>query len=154
MNWLLSLFGLPPVGPETALHIDLASAIIALFALIFSIWTWRHQTRLRRGSLLAQRDSGLIRWIETTIDTIVEIEFFLRRRTPTTDAAQYSIQRDDHLAKLAAAIDKGRLYFPKFTRDVIGAQNTPATQASQLEAKCGDGNLSCRFWTIWRKFMT
>ncbi len=128
MEWIRTILHLPPIGHETGLHIDLASAAIALLALLFSIWTWRHQDRVRKDSLLAQRDLGMIRWIDLTIDTIVDIEFSLRSWTASANPAQSSMQRDNHLAKLAAVIDKGRLYFPKFTRDVIGPQTEPAPE--------------------------
>jgi hypothetical protein len=126
---------LPPLAGETALHIDLASALIALLALLFSFWTWRHQNRLRRRVLLAQRDSGLIHWIELTIDTIVGIEFFLRSWTPTTDFARCSAERNDHLAKLAATIDKGRLYFPTFMSDVVVGQSGPRPPSAEPARK-------------------
>jgi hypothetical protein len=125
MNWFLHLLDLPPAGHETALHFDLASAFIAFLALAFSVYTFFHQRRLRALALLAQRDSGLIRWTELAIDTIVEIEFLLRKRTASAGAAQYADERDELLAKLAAVIDKGRLYFPKFTRDVVKVPSTP-----------------------------
>jgi hypothetical protein len=47
LSSIWNFFHLPPIGAEMALHIDLASAFIAMLALIFSIWTWRHQTRIR-----------------------------------------------------------------------------------------------------------
>jgi hypothetical protein len=120
MSRFLTWLGLPPLGSDTALHIDLATALIALLALIFSIWTWRHQTRLIDEDRRIERDNGLIRWIDGVIDTIVESEFFLRGWLESTDAALLANQRSTCLAKLAAAIDKGRLYFPTFTRDVTG----------------------------------
>jgi hypothetical protein len=113
-SWL----GLPPVGHETALHIDLATALIALLALIFSIWTWRHQTRMSIEAMRMERDNGLIHWIDSVIETIVEIEFLLRDKVASGDQAQLLGKRDAYLASLAAAVDKGRLYFPRFTRDV------------------------------------
>jgi hypothetical protein len=132
LNRIWAWLNLPPVGHETALHIDLATAFIALLALIFSIWTWRHQTRISIEAMRIERDNDLIRWIDAVIDTIVEVEFFLRGWTATVDAAQLSIQRDGHLAKVAAAIDKGRLYFPNFTRDVIASEGVPPSPKSGL----------------------
>ena len=129
---LWSFLHLPPPGHETALHVDLASAFIALLALIFSLYTWRHQRKIQNLSIRAQRDSGLIRWLESAIDTLVEIEFLLRNWNPAAATNDYLRQRDDHLAKLAAIIDKGRLYFPKFTRDVIGSDTPPATSKIKL----------------------
>jgi len=123
MGWFLKALHLPPIGTETVPHIDIASAALALLALVFSVYTFFHQRRIRMLSVIALRDSGLIRWIESAIDTLVDIEFMLRSWTPAAAAADYSIQRDNHLAKLAAVIDKGRLYFPNFTRDVIGGQS-------------------------------
>ena len=113
----------PPLSHETALHIDLATAFIALLALAFSIWTWRHQTRLSIEAMRIERDNDLIRWIDAVIDVIVDIEFLLRN--PPGDPGQFGSQRNTHLARLAAVIDKGRLYFPGFTRDMIGDDGEP-----------------------------
>jgi hypothetical protein len=125
---------LPPFGNQTELHLDLASAAIALLALAFSIYTWRHQKKMRRLSIAAQRDAGLTKWIELAIDAIVEMEFLLRGwspGTPDADAVRYSRDRDDRLAKLAAVIDKGRLYFPRFTRDIVEIEGVPAADLVQ-----------------------
>jgi hypothetical protein len=127
-NWL----HLPPLAGETALHIDLASALIALLALGFSIYTWWHQGRMRRLAIIAQRDAGLILWIELAIDVIVGTEFFLRSWTAGANTAKYVADRDQHLAQLAAVIDKGRLYFPWFTRD-IELPDEPAEQAQSSD---------------------
>jgi hypothetical protein len=127
------LLDLPPIGKETALHIDLASAAIALLALAFSIYTWWHQKKMRQLSVIAQRDAGLIRWIELAIDAVVDMEFLLRNWKPGDDAAKYSCQRDERLAKLAAVIDKGRLYFPWFTRDVIEVQSASAADLAETK---------------------
>jgi len=135
MEWLARLLHLPPLDEHTALHIDLASAFIALLALAFSIYAWRHQNRVRQRALIAQRDSGLTQWIELAIDTIVDLEFLLRNATETGDAAKFMIERDQRLAKLAATIDKGRLYFPTFTRDVVDDPNKPMPKAAAPERK-------------------
>jgi hypothetical protein len=125
---------LPPIGNETELHLDLASAAIALLALAFSIYTWRHQKKMRELSIAAQRDAGLIRWTESAIDAVVASEFLLRSWTADADAAQYARDRDEHLAKLAAVIDKGRLYFPWFARDIVEGQAAPAADLVEVNA--------------------
>jgi hypothetical protein len=125
LNRILELLGLPKLGLETAPHLDLATGLIALIALIFSIWTWRHQTRMSVEAMRMERDNDVIRWIDSAIDVIVEIEFFLRSWIAPAGAAPLAMQRDRHLAALAAAIDKGRLYFPNFTRDVVLSEGEP-----------------------------
>jgi hypothetical protein len=124
MNEFLHWLGLPHLGAETGVHIDLATAFIALLALAVSIWTWRHQTRLAVETMRMERDNDVIRWVDSVIDAIVEIEFLLRGSI-ATDYDQLAIKRDRHLAVLAAAIDKGRLYFPNFTRDVVLSDSEP-----------------------------
>jgi hypothetical protein len=132
MGWFLKTLHLPPIGTETVPHIDIASAALAFLALAFSIYTFFHQRKVRMLSVIAQRDSGLIRWLESVIDTLVDIEFMLRNWTPAASTNDYLRQRDDHLARLAAIIDKGRLYFPNFTRDVIGSGTPPAATSIKL----------------------
>ena len=134
VNNIWSHLGLPPIGNETALHIDLATAFIALLALAFSIWTWRHQTRLSIEAMRIERDNDLIRWIDAVIDVIVDVEFLLRSWSPSDNSASFLRQRDAQLGKLAAVIDKGRLYFPDFTRDVANVEgdNSPRSNGPPL----------------------
>jgi hypothetical protein len=115
---ILSFFGLPEATKTTELHFDFPSAVIALLALTSSIYTWWHQGRMRKLAIIAQRDAGLIRWIELAVDVVVATEFLLRSWTSGSNTAKYVVDRDQHLAQLAAVIDKGRLYFPWFSRDI------------------------------------
>jgi hypothetical protein len=50
---------------------------------------------------------------------MVGIEFFLRDTSRPSQQLQFASKRDEFLARLSAAIDKGRLYFPSFTLDVV-----------------------------------
>jgi hypothetical protein len=108
-----------------ALHLDLAAALIAAAALWFSWWSSRNQERINIESMRIERDNDLIAWINAVIDTIVEAEFLLRNWTPTFDQKEFATKRDASLAKIAAAIDKGRLFFPKFTLDVTRSDQEP-----------------------------
>jgi hypothetical protein len=54
-----------------------------------------------------------------TIEILVGIEFFLRDTGRPSQQLQFGGKRDEFLARLSAAIDKGRLYFPSFTLDVV-----------------------------------
>jgi hypothetical protein len=113
-----------------ALHLDLAALVIALLGATFSVVTWINQRRQRQTSIRIERDNDLIPWIDSLIDILVEAEFLLRSWSPSLDEKEFSAKRNASLAKLAAAIDKGRLFFPDFSRDVIA----PAKRQSAPES--------------------
>jgi hypothetical protein len=104
-----------------SLQFDLAAALVALVALLFSIVTFRQQRRISLETLRIQRDNDVIVWLNQTIDALVAIEFFLRDSARPSQQ-QFASKRDDFLARLSAAIDKGRLYFPSFTLDVVAPE--------------------------------
>jgi len=107
-----------------SLQFDLAAALVALVALLFSIVTFLHQRRISIETLRNHRDNDIIGWMNHTIEVLVGVEFFLRDTSRPSQQLQFGSKRDEFLARLSAAIDKGRLYFPSFTLDVI-AQEKP-----------------------------
>ncbi len=113
------------LSPAT-LQFDLAAALVALVALVFSAVTFYQQRRISIETLRIQRDNDVIHWMNRTIDVLVGIEFFLRDAGRYAQQQQFTIKRDEFLAQLSAAIDKGRLYFPSFTLDVIAPEKPPA----------------------------
>jgi hypothetical protein len=133
MDWFLGLFGLPPVAHQTALHIDLATLCIAVVAGVFSIYTFFHQRDVKATRITGielQRDRLLITWIQQAIETVVAIEFLLRRWMPAADSAKFLVERDEHLGKLATVIDKGQFYFPNF--EIIAVdENEPLPGGAQ-----------------------
>jgi hypothetical protein len=102
-----------------SLQFDLAAALVALVALLFSIVTFLHQRRISIETLRNHRDNDIIGWMNQTIEILVGIEFFLRDTGRPSQQLQFGGKRDEFLARLSAAIDKGRLYFPSFTLDVV-----------------------------------
>ena len=102
-----------------ALQFDLAAALVALVALLFSIVTFTHQRRISIETLRNHRDNDIIVWLNHMIDVLVGIEFFLRDSARPSQQLQFASKRDEFLARLSAGIDKGRLYFPSFTLDVV-----------------------------------
>jgi hypothetical protein len=106
------------LSPAT-LQFDLAAALVALVALLFSIITFVHQRRISIETLRNHRDNDIIVWLNYTIDVLVGVEFFLRDSIRPSQQLQFGSKRDDFLARLSASIDKGRLYFPSFTLDVV-----------------------------------
>jgi hypothetical protein len=109
------------LSPAT-LQFDLAAALVALVALLFSIITFVHQRRISIETLRNHRDNDIIVWLNHTIDVLVGVEFFLRDSIRPSQQLQFGSKRDDFLARLSASIDKGRLYFPSFTLDVISPE--------------------------------
>jgi hypothetical protein len=105
-----------------SLQFDLAAALVALVALLFSIVTFLHQRRISIETLRNHRDNDIIVWLNHTIDVLVGIEFFLRDSARPSQQLQFASKRDEFLARLSAAIDKGRLYFPSFTLDVVAPE--------------------------------
>ena len=113
------------LSPAT-LQFDLAAALVALVALLFSIVTFLHQRRISIETLRNHRDNDIIIWLNHTIDVLVGIEFFLRDTARPSQQLQFGAKRDEFLARLSASIDKGRLYFPSFTLDVVAPEKPKA----------------------------
>ncbi len=106
-----------------SLQFDLAAALVALVALLFSIVTFVHQRRISIETLRNHRDNDIIVWLNHTIDVLVGIEFFLRDSTRTVSAAAVRARSAmSSWRDLSSAIDKGRLYFPSFTLDVVAPE--------------------------------
>ena len=93
-----------------SLQFDLAAALVALVALLFSIITFVQQRRIILETLRIQRDNDVIGWLNQTIEILVGIEFFLRDASRPSQQLQFGSKRDEFLARLSGAIDKGRLY--------------------------------------------
>jgi hypothetical protein len=113
------------LSPAT-LQFDLAAALVALVALLFSIVTFIQQRRISLETLRIQRDNDVIGWLNQTIEILVGIEFFLRDASRPSQQLQFGSKRDEFLARLSGAIDKGRLYFPSFTLDVVPPEKPAA----------------------------
>jgi hypothetical protein len=113
-------------GKEISLQIDFAAAAIALIALTFSVFSFRHQRRLAIETLRVQRDTDVITWTNNTIDLLVEAEFLIRDWIRLYTLKEFASKRDELLAKLSATIDKGRMFFPNFSRDVVGTEKPSA----------------------------
>ena len=113
------------LSPAT-LQFDLAAALVALVALLFSIVTFMHQRRISIETLRNHRDNDIIVWLYQTIDVLVGIEFFLRDTARPSQQLQFASKRDEFLARLSASIDKGRLYFPSFTLDIVAPEKPKA----------------------------
>src|SRR5262249_2920428 len=117
LPWLADLFA--PV----AIQFDLAAAAVALVALLFSIVSFYRQRRVRLGAVALHAENDLLGWLNATIETLVSVEFLLRdwsRNPQLMQGGQFGPSRDEHLEGISIAIDKGRMYFPKFPLDRIG----------------------------------
>jgi len=115
-----------PFSKEISLQIDFAAASIAVIALIFSVISFRHQRRLAIETLRVQRDTDVINWTNDTIDLMVDIEFLIRDWLRLYTLKEFTNKRDELLARLSATIDKGRMYFPNFARDIVGTEKPGA----------------------------
>jgi hypothetical protein len=127
------MWPIPTFAKEITLQIDLATTAIALIALIFSVWSFYHQRRITIETIRVQRDNDVIGWTNGAIDVLVGAEFLLRDWAHYLSPREFSAKRDDYLARLSAIIDKGRLYFPNFVRDVVGTEMPSAFRGRRHE---------------------
>jgi hypothetical protein len=111
-----------------ALHLDFAAAFIAIAALWFSLRSDRNRELMSIETMRVERDNDLIRWINSVIEIIVELEFILREWSGPSDGKAIVGKTKPYLVKLAAAIDQGRLYFPNFSLDVVPGESTEPSQ--------------------------
>ncbi len=110
---------LPDFGQPAALQFDLAAAAVALVALLFSVVSFYRQWRLGIETLRLQAENDLLGWLNKVIETLVSVEFLIRSANRNA-LVQFTSSRDSHLEAISVAIDKGRMYFPKFPLDKIG----------------------------------
>jgi hypothetical protein len=111
-----------------ALHLDFAAALIAIAALLYARKADRNREQLNIETMRVERDNDLIRWINSVIEIIVEIEFILREWNGPSDGKAIVAKTKPYLVKLAAAIDQGRLYFPDFSLDIVPGESTEPSQ--------------------------
>ena len=117
----------PSLEDKIALHLDFAAAAIALLALWYARKSDRNRELMNIETMRVERDNDLIRWINSVIEIIVEIEFILREWSGPSDGKAIVAKTKPYLVKLAAAIDQGRLYFPNFSLDIVpGEDNEPS----------------------------
>jgi len=104
------------------LQLDLAAAAIAVVALggvtarliaIRSGSAWKHCACNATTTSFNGRMASSISWFRSSF-------IFVTGRA-SCKPPQFVAKRDQFLADLSAAIDKGRLYFPHFAMDIIGA---------------------------------
>jgi hypothetical protein len=117
------------LGEELAFQVDLASAVIAIIALLFSVWTGRRQRRLERETLRLQRDSDIIAWSNACLDNLCRAEMLMRREyAAVMTEHDFERQRYETLAALSSCIDRGRLYFPNRVDGHFGIEKARAFQ--------------------------
>jgi hypothetical protein len=87
---------------------------------VFSVWSFYSQHRFAVETIRNARDTDVIGWTNGVIDVVVAIEFLVRDWSRSLSPKEFTTQRDDQLARLSAMIDKGRLFFPNFSHDVVG----------------------------------
>ncbi len=113
------------IEERIAIQLDLAAAAIACVAFAFSVVAYFKQRKLAIVTLRIQRDNDIIAWTNSAIDTIIQIEFLLRECARSATGEQLAGKRDELLISLSATIDKGRLYFPVFSLDVVASEPAP-----------------------------
>jgi hypothetical protein len=116
-----------PLASEIGLQVDLAAAIIAIIALVISIWIARRQSRLEIESLRLQRDSDIIEWSNVALDACCQAEMLMRPEYAEASVeADFERKRFEVLASISCCIDRGRLYFPNIDADAYGLHKEAA----------------------------
>ena len=122
---------MPPISHEIVLQVDLATTVIALLGLCFSLWLGWRQSRLDVERLRQQRDTDIIRWSDAALAACCNAEMLL---TPdyldATEMKDYERRRFEVLEQISCAIDSGRLYFPNLEATNMGLKRKPRFAAS------------------------
>jgi hypothetical protein len=109
------------LGSEMALQIDLAAAVIAVLALLFSIRAGMRQRRHERETLHLQRDSDIIAWSNACLAGLCQGEMLLRPEfAAIADESEFEKRRFEVLADISCCIDRGRMFFPNRDADRVG----------------------------------
>ena len=106
---------------EVAFQVDLAAALIAVVALVYSIRSGARQRRLERETLRLQRDSDIIAWSNACLAGLCQAEMLMRTEyAAVTPEPEFEKRRYETLAALSCAIDRGRMFFPNREHDKVG----------------------------------
>ena len=112
---------LPSFGHEITLQVDLATTVIALLGLFFSLWLGWRQAHLDVERLRQQRDTDIILWSNSCLDMCCQAEMLLRPEyQAVSQEDEFERKRFEILGKISAGIDAGRLYFPNSEADKLG----------------------------------
>jgi hypothetical protein len=118
---------LPPLGHEITLQVDLATTVIALLGLVFSLWLGWRQSRVDVERLRQQRDTDIIRWGDVALAACCNAEMLLRPEyLAASEARDYERKRLEVLESLSCVIDAGRLYFPNSEAEKFGLEKEAA----------------------------
>jgi hypothetical protein len=118
---------MPPLAHEIVLQVDLATTVIALLGLCFSLWLGWRQSRLDIERLRQQRDNDIIRWSDMALAACCNAEMLLNPDyLGATDMKDYEKRRFEVLEQLSCAIDSGRLYFPNLEAEKYGLEKEAA----------------------------
>jgi hypothetical protein len=116
-------------NPEIGVHVDLASALIALVALLISAMVARHQSRVALEDLRLKRDSDIIKWSNRAVDHLCSAEMILRPEYHLfTAESEYEKARLELMRDLSSCIDQGRLFFPNLKADRHGQDKSGGYQ--------------------------
>jgi hypothetical protein len=112
---------------ELTFQVDLAAALIAVVALVYSIRSGARQRRLERESLRLQRDSDIIAWSNACLAGLCQAEMLMRTEYATvTPEPEFERLRYETLAAISCAIDRGRMFFPNREHDKVGLDRETA----------------------------
>jgi uncharacterized protein YbbC (DUF1343 family) len=107
--------------PEFGDSLNAAALIVALVALLISIYSWRTADRGARNDLISQvRD-----WAGDVIDALSSAAG-LCALTPEKMDGAFFLRRSDLMSTLSALLDRGRMFFPNTYRDSYGTHKLPA----------------------------
>lgn len=88
------------------------ASILALLALLFSIWTFLRQIKLARWELRIYREAEVIEWTKSCLLILSTIEEHISESRRGEEWDLKSENKIENLSRLTALIDQGRLFFP------------------------------------------
>ena len=112
-----------------------AAALLAMIALLVSLWIFARQQNISRWQLRVAREAEIIAWSRQCMGTLSEIEEKVRLNS----GAPHSLVASDvavYRGRLSALIDEGRLYFPN-KDNIFAGQNRPTAYQGLASTSAG-----------------
>jgi hypothetical protein len=107
---------LAQMGPAEWLAVG--SAIAAGWSFLLNRATVKRQEIMQLEALRSARDTDLIAWAHETIERLADTQRLCRdRRDGLIDEEEFLSRRSEMRARLSAALDRGRLFFPNAPKD-------------------------------------
>lgn len=104
--------------------LNASALIVALVALLISIYSWRTADRAARNDVIGQ----VREWAGEVIDALSAAAGLCALRTEKAADDAFFLRRSELMSTFSSLLDRGRLFFPNTYREAYGTHKSTAFQ--------------------------